>query len=221
MVRVEQISKTYEGPEGKICVARGYSVDVSKGEFVAVQGPNGCGKTTLLLMCGGLLRPDAGEVLVDGHDLYAMSSDRRARFRSRNIGFVFQQFHLIPYLSVRENVLVPSMGGKRSGDTAERSRELIDRFSLRDRSRHVPAELSTGERQRTAMARALFNDPPLLLADEPTGNLDEENTTFLLRCFREFAARGGTVLLVTHDSEVAASADRVLHLHGGRLKGVM
>jgi ABC-type lipoprotein export system ATPase subunit len=181
-----------------------------------VQGPSGCGKTTLLLAAGGLQVPDGGRVTVAGQDLFALSSEERAGFRAAKIGFVFQQFHLIPYLSVLDNVLAPSLASP-SPDNRARARELIARFGLTERADHVPAALSTGERQRAALARALLNKPQLLLADEPTGNLDADNGRLVLGYLADFAKEGGAVLLVTHDLRVAEYAHRIVRLQNGRL----
>ncbi|MBD3315966.1 MAG: ATP-binding cassette domain-containing protein, partial [Chitinivibrionales bacterium] len=183
-----------------------------------LQGPSGCGKSTLLLAAGGLLAPDHGAVRVAGGDLYALSSEQRARYRAHNIGFVFQQFHLIPYLSVLDNILAPSLAIDKNEGVREHAVELMKHFGLESRARHVPSELSTGERQRTALARALLNRPKLLLADEPTGNLDGENAETVLGYLGEFSREGGgAVVLVTHDIRVARHAHRVIRLQAGKL----
>jgi ABC-type lipoprotein export system ATPase subunit len=211
MLQLHDIRKTYRGPAGEVRALDGLTLDVAAGEFVAVRGPSGCGKTTLLLVAGGLLRPDAGRALIDGRDLYAMGDEERARFRASAVGFVFQQFHLLPYLSALDNVLAADLPLKRTG-ARDRALSLLDRLGLAGRAAHVPAQLSTGERQRTALARALLNGPKLLLADEPTGNLDADSGRAVLDGLAEFAAGGGAVLLVTHDAEAAARAGRVVHL---------
>ncbi|MCI0457069.1 MAG: ABC transporter ATP-binding protein [Gemmataceae bacterium] len=210
MLAISNLTKTYRGPAGPVTVLDGLSLDVAAGEFVAVQGRSGCGKTTLLLTAGGLLRPDSGRVTLAGQDLYVLSEEGRARFRARHVGFVFQQFHLVPYLSVLDNVLAPTLA-LRSPDARDRAEQLLTTFGLAHRARHVPAELSTGERQRTALARALLNRPQLLLADEPTGNLDRDNSEIVLGHLSDFARSGGSVLLVTHDPEAAARAQRIVH----------
>jgi ABC-type lipoprotein export system ATPase subunit len=215
-LQVQDLSKSYQGPKGIVRAVDGVSLAVCAGEFVAVEGPSGCGKTTLLLTAGGLLEPSSGRVLVDGQDPYALSAERRAQFRAANLGFVFQQFHLVPYLSVLDNVLAPSLALP-APDAMERAHELIAHFGLQDRAYHVPAELSTGERQRTALARALWNRPKLLLADEPTGNLDPDNARVVLGYLAEFVRHGGAVLLVTHDAAALSLAHRTLKLRGGKL----
>ena len=216
LVDIQDARKTYQGASGQVLAVDGVSLSVDGGEFVAVQGPSGCGKSTMLLLAGGLLAPESGSVQIGGKDPYALTADARSKFRADNIGFVFQQFHLVPYLSVLDNVLAPSIATG-SKDAEQRARELLDRFGLSHRLEHTPGELSSGERQRTALARALLNEPKVLLADEPTGNLDTENATEVLKHLREFAASGGAVLLVTHDSQAAAAADRVIHLRDGKL----
>jgi ABC-type lipoprotein export system ATPase subunit len=211
MLEIRELSKTYRGPVNPLHALRELSLDVGPGEFVAVQGRSGCGKTTLLLVAGGLLHPDQGRVLVEGQDLYALSEEARAGFRAAHIGFVFQQFHLIPYLSVLDNVLAAALALPMP-EARTRAEELLAELGLADRARHVPAELSTGERQRTALARALLRRPNLLLADEPTGNLDRASAEVVLTHLGEFARSGGAVLLVTHDGEAAARAQRVIRL---------
>lgn len=208
-MKLQHIGKDYDGPNGPVQALSGVSLEVERGAFVVVEGPSGCGKSTLLLAAGGLLAPDSGTVQVDGKDLYALSPNQRAAFRARAIGFVFQQFHLVPYLSVLENVMAPGVALPRP-DSEARARALIARFGLGERTHHVPAELSTGERQRTALARALLNRPRLLLADEPTGNLDPENSEIVLGYMDEFARSGGAVLVVTHDSDARQYARRVI-----------
>jgi len=216
MLEFKNISKWFDGPEGKVTALNGVSLSVSPGEFLAVCGPSGCGKTTLLLTAGGLLRPNTGQVSLDGHDPYALSPEMRSRMRARMIGFVFQQFHLIPYLTVRQNILAPSLAlpAKEAG---QRAKELVGRFGLDDRARHVPAQLSTGQRQRTALARALLNKPKIILADEPTGNLDEGNADIVFGYLSQYVAEGGCVLLVTHDVRTASHATRILKMNNGRV----
>jgi len=216
MLSITSISREYIGSAGRIAALRDFTAAVKTGEFVAVQGPSGCGKTTLLLICGSLLAPDAGMVMVDGTDLYALPGDERAHFRARQIGFVFQQFHLIPYLSVRDNVLAGALATG-APPPMDRAEELIERFGLGSRVGHVPSELSIGERQRVALARALLNRPKLVLADEPTGNLDDASGEIVLKALADYARDGGAVLMVTHDQRASRVAQRVLHMREGRL----
>jgi ABC-type lipoprotein export system ATPase subunit len=207
---IRDLTKTY----GAVRAVDGVSLTLQAGEFVSIQGPSGCGKSTLLLAAGGLLRPEAGTVTVAGQDPYALSAEQRAKFRAAHIGFVFQQFHLVPYLNVLDNVMVPALAVPAR---RERAVELVAQFGLADRAHHVPSQLSVGERQRCALARALLNQPRLLLADEPTGNLDRENGQLVLDCLREFARRGGAVLLVTHDDHASRMAQRAVHLRQGKV----
>jgi len=217
MLKLDNITKTYRAADGEVRAIDGVSLAVAPGEFLAVCGPSGCGKTTLLLAAGALLAPDSGRVEIDGRDPYAMSPNDRAALRARAVGFIFQQFHLVPYLTVMDNVLAASLAAGR-GDPRPRAEQLIEQFGMADRARHVPAELSTGERQRAALARALLNEPKLLLADEPTGNLDERNAEGVLAALGDFAESGGAVLLVTHSRQAADHAQQTVHLVSGRLR---
>jgi putative ABC transport system ATP-binding protein len=211
MLLLERVIKTYPKGKRRITALSPIDLAVGEGELVAVQGPSGSGKTTCLLITGGLLRPDRGRVLIGGRDLYAMTQNQLAAFRSENIGFVFQQYHLIPYLSVLENILAPEAAQGRA-DKQGRGRALAEQFGLGHRLDHTPAELSSGEKQRTALARALLFKPKVLLADEITGNLDSLNSGIVLGYMREYVNTGGSVLLVTHDREIASRADRVEYL---------
>ena len=194
----------------------GAEVAVETGELVAVLGRSGSGKSTLLHLLGGLDRPDAGAVEIAGRRLNG-SERRVTELRRRHVGFVFQFFHLIPELSGEENVMLPArLPGARRG-AARRAAELIDRLELRDVARQAPHELSGGEQQRFAIARALVNDPEVVLADEPTGNLDDESARAVHELLRGIADAGKAVVVVTHDPGTTAAADRVLHLRGGRL----
>ena len=216
MLELKGISKSFHGPEGEAQALDGIALSVSSGEFVAVRGPSGCGKTTLLLIAGGLLRPSEGEVMIDGQDPYGLDANQRSTLRAEKIGFVFQQFHLVPYLTVLDNVLTPVVPRPRP-DAMHRAWELICHFGLERRARYVPSQLSTGECQRAALARALLNHPKIILADEPTGNLDEKNSEVVFGYLTEFAKNDGSVLVVTHDARAAEYADRMLPMDAGRL----
>ncbi|MCE5251325.1 ABC transporter ATP-binding protein [bacterium] len=216
MLDIDTVTTIYYGRRGSVVALEAVSLRVGPGEFVAVQGASGCGKTTLLLTAGGLLVPDEGTVEINGIDMYRLPSDERALYRASQIGFVFQQFHLVPYLNVLENVLVPSVA-MRDKEAENRAHGLLERLNMTGRLHHVPSELSTGERQRTAMARALLNKPRLLLADEPTGNLDSDNAEIILSVFEEFTRTGGAVLLVTHDEIVGKAAHRTIKLRDGKV----
>lgn len=216
MLELHDVSKTYRGREKKVAALRNVSLRLERGMLAALQGPSGCGKTTLLLVAGGLLAPDSGQALLNGVDLYDLSTEHRARRRAMNIGFVFQQFHLIPYLTVLENVLAPLLasGGTGAHKYAE---ELLERFGLTARRYHLPVELSTGEKQRTALARAMMNRPGLILADEPTGNLDAMNAAIVLDALVQFAEGGGAVLMASHDKRAASRGQHVWQMKEGAL----
>ena len=218
---LKEIEKAYRKGKSKMVKAvDGISVHLDSGELVTVTGPSGCGKTTLLLMAGGLMNPDKGEVLLGDSNLYELSPEERDRERAKKIGFVFQQFYLVPYLNVLENVLIPTIGSRNGTSSAEkRAKGLISRFNLTGRMDHKPGELSTGERQRVALARALINSPRVLFADEPTGNLDDDNAEAVLKFISEFASEGGSVLLVTHDKRISSHSQRAYQMKSGKLTG--
>jgi ABC-type lipoprotein export system ATPase subunit len=216
MLEFKNVSKLFNGAQGRVTALKGISFSARPGELLAVRGPSGCGKTTLLLTAGGLLRPSDGRISLDGQDPYALSPEMRSRLRACMIGFVFQQFHLIPYLTVRQNIMTASLAAPFK-QAQERARQLISRFGLKERAEHVPAKLSTGERQRTALARALLNEPKIILADEPTGNLDEDNAQTVFGYLSQYVSDGGCVLLVTHDARAAAHATRSLQMSNGQL----
>lgn len=211
MLDIRDIGKSFAGPQGQVHALKDVSLQVNAGEFVAVRGPSGSGKTTLLLTAGGMLCPDQGQVRVDGQDLYRLPAEARARWRAARIGFVFQQFHLVPYLSVLDNVLAAGVARSAAG-LNERAKDLLEQLGLAPRLGHLPSELSSGERQRTALARALLHRPALLLADEPTGNLDAVNGQIVMDHLLRYVAQGGALLLVTHDARMAELAQRVLNL---------
>ena len=216
MIRCDEVTKIFCKNGSEVTSLDRFTAEVAEGEFVAVRGPSGSGKTTLLLTLGGMQRPSDGSVQLAGRDLYALSPAERARLRSSEIGFVFQMFHLVPYLDLLGNVLL-ACPGKPSAEVRQRAGGLMDELGLADRASHRPGELSAGERQRLAVARALLNRPKLILADEPTGNLDPENAAEVIRHLAEFHRGGGTVVLVTHGAAADAHADRTLHLEQGRL----
>ena len=216
MIQFEHVHKTYRRATSEVAAISDLSFSVDEGEFIAVRGPSGCGKSTLLSLAGGLVLPTQGRIVIDGQPVSEMTAAQRSSFRGEKIGFVFQMFHLLPYLNIMENVVVA--GSEVASTTAgERAETLLSDFGLRDRLTHRPGELSAGERQRVALARALLNRPRLLLADEPTGNLDPENASGVLELLAQFHKQGGTILLVTHHDRAAAYADRSLALDQGRL----
>ncbi|MCD4770443.1 MAG: ABC transporter ATP-binding protein [Bacteroidales bacterium] len=211
MVQLDNVTKVYQKKHSSITALNAFNLQVKRGEFVVIQGPSGSGKTTLLLTIGGMLKPTSGIVTVKGNDIYALTEKNRTKFRAEKIGFVFQLFHLLPYLSVYENIILPD-GVVANRTSRTEVEEILDRLRLTDRAYHKPGELSVGERQRTAIARALLNGPEILLADEPTGNLDSENAARVMDYFAGFHNNGGTVILVTHGNEAEQYADRTIYL---------
>ena len=217
MLELKNITKCYNGPKGKINALVNVSLSLANREMLVVCGPSGCGKSTLLMTAAGLLKPDQGDVrLLKKEHPYDLPPKKRSQLRAGLIGFVFQQFHLIPYLSVRENIISPSLSVSRE-DADQRAQELMQHFKLQERADHIPSQLSTGERQRTALARALFNRPKIIMADEPTGNLDEDNAEVVLKHLAGYVSDGGSVLLVTHDTKAVKYATRTLKMEEGRL----
>lgn len=193
------------------------NLTVNSGDFLSIVGPSGSGKSTLLFIIGALMNPSAGEVLLNGKDMYDTTPAYRAELRLQEIGFVFQTFNLIPYLSALDNVAVPAMLTMKSRSKAvERAKELLDRFGLSERFEHKFSELSVGERQRVALCRSVINNPGLILADEPTGNLDPKMTHEVMALFQELNNNGHTIIVVTHEEEVAAYAQKVMHLEKGK-----
>ena len=217
---VENVTKTYATRGEPLAVLRGVSLSLDRGGNLAILGPSGCGKSTLLHIIGTLDTPTAGRVMLDGRDPCALDEPRLAAFRNHEIGFVFQEHYLLPQCSVLENVLVPTLADGRSGsDAVARARMLLERVGLDKRLDHLPAELSGGERQRTAIARALVNRPKLLLADEPTGNLDRATAATVSRLLLELQAAEQTMLvLVTHSLELADALERRMELNDGKLE---
>ena len=218
MLRTEAISKIYNHRKTAVTGLRDATFDIPAGDFVAVVGPSGSGKRTLLLMLGGMLSPSSGKVLFETQSLYDLSPDERARLRLRNIGFVFQQFNLVPYLTAQENVQVPLyLAGVASQEQETRAAALLERVGLGDRRHHKPSELSVGQQQRVALARVLANDPKVILADEPTGNLDPETGQRVIEFLAELNAEGRTIVMVTHDPRAAEHCKRTLRLCDGEI----
>ena len=218
MIQLEGAGKTYEKRGQKIVALAATNLNIAAGEFVAIVGPSGSGKTTLLSLLGGMLAPSAGKMLLDGVSVYDLPVHERAKLRQKRIGFVFQTFNLIPYLSALENVQIPLMlSATDRKSQQEKAAELLTRLGLGERLDHKPGELSLGQQQRVAMARTLANDPAIILADEPTGNLDPATRTQILDYLTEFAKEGRTVVLVTHDMSAAELASRQLLLKDGKI----
>lgn len=219
MIQINNITRTFNGPKGKVIALDNISLTLDSGELLAVRGPSGCGKSTLLLTAAGMLKPDKGEVLYQGkYNPYNLTPDKRSELRSDLVGFVFQQFHLIPYLTIKENIMAPSLTSD-VDDPEKRALELIGKFGLETRTEHLPSQLSTGEKQRTALARALFNGPEIIMADEPTGNLDDENADIVLTHLKSYIVGGGSVLLVTHSKRASEYATRTLNMKDGSIQG--
>jgi putative ABC transport system ATP-binding protein len=256
MIRLEKVVKTYRTHRGVCKALDEVTLSIEKGQFVVICGPSGSGKTTLLMTIAAMLHPSSGTVTIEGHNLYAQTARARAIFRAQNIGFVFQDFALVPYLNVAENVALaggthlrrerlavagtgrnpaincganrltpPSLWRGSPEDAtqrgpncgAKRAYELIEKLGLTDRIYHKPSQLSAGEKQRTAIARALLNRPKIILADEPTGNLDPDNAAVVLGYLADFHRQGGTVILATHGPAAKEFADRIIYLRNGRV----
>jgi putative ABC transport system ATP-binding protein len=217
-IDISDLHRTYRDSRGQAVPAlSGVELHVSSGEFVAVSGPSGCGKSTLLNVMGCLDRPDAGVCRLDGEDVAAWPEAQRARFRNRRLGFVFQSFHLLPFLSVRENVELPLLYSRETPARPTHTADVLTAVGLGGMEGRYPSELSGGQQQRVAVARALVLGADLLLADEPTGNLDPESSKTILDLFAGLAQRGRTIVLVTHDSTVAERASRRVQMAAGRV----
>jgi len=215
LVTVEGLTKIYDG---QVAALEEVSFALEPGEWISVMGPSGSGKTTLINLLGALDTPTRGRALFDGTDLGGLDPAARTRFRAENIGFVFQAFHLVPYLTAVENVMLAQYFHSLTDE--RQARRALERVGLGHRLRHLPAALSAGEQQRVAIARALINQPKLILADEPTGNLDEQNEAVVMQLFHELHREGHTLVVVTHDPTIGRLADRCLELQHGRLAGI-
>ena len=220
ILEARDLSKTYDGGETPVQALRSASLKLERGDFVALMGPSGCGKSSLLHLCGAMDRPSSGSVVIEGRPLQGLDDLGLTRLRRTRIGFVFQFFNLLPTLTVAENVALPLLlAGVAKIQAEEEASRWIDRVGLNSRSGHYPQQLSGGEMQRTALARAVVHRPALLLADEPTGNLDSTNSVRVLELLRELNEETGVaVLLATHSAEIAAGAKRVLHMRDGVLE---
>lgn len=220
MIRCLDVRKTYQQGDNEITALAGISLDIAQGTFTVIMGPSGSGKSTLLHLIGGLDRPSGGDLLVDGRLIGQMADDQVTLFRRNKIGFVFQFFNLLPTLTALENVALPLvLDGRAQGEAEQRAEALLRKIGLNERKKHLPEELSGGEIQRVAMARALAFDPPILLADEPTGNLDSKNGAAILSLLRHISSEERcTVVMVTHSDEAAAYGDRRIYLRDGRVE---
>ncbi len=217
MIQAHALTKTIDTGTHRVDILKGIELEIPRGQFAAVMGPSGSGKSTLLGLLAGLDTPTSGQIFLDGQEISGLKEDQLAVVRGRKIGFVFQSYHLIPTLTAEENVLLPmELAG--NGDGAKRASELLERVGLAGRRDHYPVQLSGGEQQRVALARAFMMRPPILMADEPTGNLDSENGRLVLDLLLSLNRQEGTTLvLVTHDQELAANADRRILLRDGRI----
>ena len=222
MIKVKRLCKSFQRPgEDRLQVLHDVDFSVDEGEFVAIVGASGSGKTTLMNMLGLLDRPDSGDYALQGKDVASLSPAQRARMRNETIGFVFQQFHLLPRTTATENVELPLLYSSRSDtDVGTLAREALCRVGLEERLTHYPNELSGGQQQRVAIARALVNSPGVILADEPTGNLDSKSGGQIMSLFRELNRSGSTILLITHNDAVASAASRVVRIADGQLQDV-
>lgn len=217
-VELDSVSRSYRSGRRTIEAVRPTTVHIERGEFVSIVGPSGCGKSTLLNMITGIDTPDRGAVTVLGQPLNGLGQDRLAAWRGQNVGIIFQFFQLMPTLTVRENVMLPMDLANRPGNHGERADLLLSRVGIAHLATHLPSELSGGEQQRVAIARALANNPPLLVADEPTGNLDSRTGAAVIDLIEQQWRDGVTVVLVTHDSQIAARASRTISMRDGRIE---
>jgi putative ABC transport system ATP-binding protein len=218
ILETRDLTKSYIVGKVAVQALRGVSVVIDEGEFVAIMGPSGCGKSTLLHIMGGLLSPTSGAILIDGEDLSKVSDAQRTDIRRRKIGFVFQRFNLFPTLTADGNLKLAEKIHSRDGGSAEKRREVLRLLKLEDKMRHKPLELSGGEQQRVALARAIINSPAIILADEPTGNLDTENSKIVLEMFKELNQKfGQTIIMITHNPEAAAACSRTIHMRDGHV----
>ncbi|MEI6055200.1 MAG: ABC transporter ATP-binding protein [Lentisphaerota bacterium] len=224
LIEVTDLYKTYHMGDISVPVLKGVSLSVNKGEFIALMGSSGSGKSTLMNILGCLDRPSSGEYSLEGEEISSLSTDRRARIRNSRIGFVFQSFNLLPRVSALENVIMPLAYASEhisSKEARERGTSLLEQFGISDRSHHEPSRLSGGQQQRVAIARSLVCDPPILLADEPTGNLDSQTGEEVLEIFKRLnKEKNLTIIMVTHDKEVAMHAQRVIHIKDGLIDNI-
>jgi putative ABC transport system ATP-binding protein len=219
LIETRDLWKTYVMGDEEIHALRGVSIQIDRGEYVAIMGPSGSGKSTLMNLVGCLDTPTKGSYLLNGKEVASMNDDELARIRNEEIGFVFQTFNLLPRATALHNVELPLVyAGMPSKDRQQRAREALAKVELTDRAMHRPNELSGGQRQRVAIARALVNNPSILLADEPTGNLDSKTGNEIMGVFKRLHGGGNTIVLVTHEAEIAAYAHRVIHIRDGQVE---
>jgi putative ABC transport system ATP-binding protein len=218
ILRTEDLTKNYKIGKVDVPALRGVSISINEGEFVAIMGPSGCGKSTLLHLMGGLLSPSSGKIEIDGEDLSQVSDAKRTDIRRRKIGFVFQRFNLFPTLTAEGNLKLAEKIHSKNGGSSAKRREVLRLLQLEDKMHHKPLEMSGGEQQRVALARAVINNPAIILADEPTGNLDTANSKIVLDMFRDLNKElGQTIIMITHNPEAAAACSRIIHMRDGRV----
>ncbi|MCU1288958.1 MAG: ABC-type antimicrobial peptide transport system, ATPase component [Acidobacteria bacterium] len=216
ILKTENLTKTYKIGKVETHALRGVSLDIKAGEFVAIMGQSGCGKSTLLHLLGGLLSPSSGKIIIDGEDISRVSDAARTDIRRRKIGFVFQRFNLFPTLTAEGNLKLAEKIHSGNGGNQERRHEVLRLLKLENRMHHKPLEMSGGEQQRVALARAIINSPAIILADEPTGNLDSENSEIVLNMFRELNDKfGQTIIMITHNPEAAVNCSRTIQMRDG------
>ena len=217
LIKTVKLNKTYGKGESAVVAVNDIDLTINKGEFTAIVGTSGSGKSTLMHLLGGVDDPTSGKVLIEGEDIFALKDEKRSIFRRRKIGFIFQEYNLIPILTVEENIVMPILldGNKVDKNEVE---ELLERLGLADRRNHLPSQLSGGQQQRVAIGRAIVNIPTLILADEPTGNLDKRNSEEVINImFEAVRDRKETLVIVTHEMDIAAMADRIIHLEDGKI----
>ncbi|HWI55258.1 MAG TPA: ABC transporter ATP-binding protein [Desulfobacteria bacterium] len=218
LIKVQDVKKIYNGGEGEVTALGGVSFDVVEGEFVTLMGPSGSGKSTLLTMLGAMNPPTSGSIIVDDIDVYSLKSEKRADFRSEYLGFVFQQFQLIPYLTAAENVMLPlAITGRPNREQVQMAQTVLEKVGLGNKGSRLPNQLSGGEQERVAIARAIVNEPPILFADEPTGALDSKNSEEIMNLFKHLNKEGQTIIMVTHNPEFLSYVDRGIFIKDGKL----
>jgi putative ABC transport system ATP-binding protein len=222
-IQISNLSKSYETPAGPLCVLGGINLEISKGDFIALVGPSGGGKTTFLNMLTGVDRPTAGDVIVDGIDVSHTNERKLTRWRGRKVGIVFQFFRLLPTMTVLENVVAPMdfCNVHKQSERKEKALALLERFDVADQAEKTPDLLSGGQQQRVAIARALANDPSLIIGDEPTGNLDRMSAAVVFETFYEMQEQGHTIIIVTHDRELVRDVPKVLAIRDGLIEGTV
>jgi len=218
IIKVHRLTKTYRAGDVDVHALRGVDLEVAKGEFIAIVGSSGSGKSTLFNILGGLTPPTDGSIHINGNDLAGMTNAERTNLRKKTVGFVFQKYNLLPTLSAEDNIRIVQYIGGRGTDFDAPFKDVLNLLGIADRMKHKPRALSGGQQQRVAIARAIVNGPAILLADEPTGNLDSQNSMAVLKLMKDLNQRlGQTILMITHDQEAAAYADRRVHMHDGRI----